>query len=323
MIGADVKLFFDAEIDDETVGPGPGGQEGPWVVGGQEWQIVGTMENRTPDETIEIGVLPLLTGNAHYAVPIPENSVPPDEECGIGVLRQLGPGEEIEFAAPVRTVLDGGTRGTVGYDPTGAVVEDDGTKTALDRGRDPRRDRRRRAHVVSVDTRDRVPESSAGEVIWTYGTATIETFADLAGGMGLMAIQATAFLLQPWEWLPAFRTASDKTAEYVYEVHENLSPADREDWLNSWASRGGVVDRYGARRRACGRRRARLGVVHRAERRRGRRATTRPSRMVGATDGRGARHRVPGAERGVRRVQADRPKHSVGAAAPSRRRRRS
>ncbi|MCZ7528233.1 MAG: PKD domain-containing protein [Acidimicrobiia bacterium] len=234
-IGADVKLFFDAEIDEDTLGPAPDGAEGPWVVGGQEWQIVGTMENRTHDETIEIAVLPLLEGNAHYAVPIPHLDPPPDEECGIGVIRRLAPGEEIEFAVPVRTILDGGTRGTVRYEPTGAVVEDDGTKTALTEeqilvaaGAGE--------HVVSVDTRERVPESSVGEVVWTYGASTLETFADLAGGMGLMAIQATAFLLQPWEWLPAFRAASDKVAEYVYEVHENLAPEDREAWLNSWAS---------------------------------------------------------------------------------------
>ncbi|MCZ7530587.1 MAG: PKD domain-containing protein [Acidimicrobiia bacterium] len=234
-IGADVKLFFDAEVDEASVGPGPGGQDGSWVVGGQEWQIVGTMENRTPDETIEVKVLPLLTGNAHYAVPIPKYSVPPDEECGIGVLRQLGPGEEIEFAAPVRTILDGGTRGTVRYEPKGAVVEDDDTKTPLTEeqilvatGADE--------HTVSVDTRDRVPESSAGEIVWTYGAATLNTFADLTAGMGLMAKEAATFLLQPWKWLPAFRIASDKTAEYVYEVYQHLSPTDREDWLNNWAA---------------------------------------------------------------------------------------
>ncbi|MCZ7537725.1 MAG: hypothetical protein M5T61_18620 [Acidimicrobiia bacterium] len=113
------------------------------------------------------------------------------------------------------------------YEPKGAVVEDEDTKTPLTEeqilvatGADE--------HTVSVDTRDRVPESSAGEVVWTYGAATLNTFADLAGGMGLMVIQATAFLLQPWQWLPAFRAANDKIAEYVYEVYQHLSPTDRE-----------------------------------------------------------------------------------------------
>jgi PKD repeat protein len=232
-IRSDVMFEFDAEID-PTSHYLLGGE--PWVDGGQEWKVTGTIENRTHDKTLEVVMLPQLERNATYGVPIPEFSDPPDADCGIGTLRQLAPGEEVEFHAPVRTSASGATRGTVRYEPEVYVIGAEGERTKL-------KDDQvlvttgSGEHTVRVDTRDRPPEvAGVGELLYIYGSAAIDEFSTMVGSMAWMALEAIEFGLSPWEWPEAYRAAGDKVSEYVLDVYENLSPSDKAAWHASWIS---------------------------------------------------------------------------------------
>ncbi len=229
-IAEGTELFFDAEIDEGTVEQrvAPGGGFEPWVDGGESWEIHGTLENRTLDKTIEVTVVPGLEGNASYGIPIPEGSTPPDEECGIGVRRVLAPGEQIDFVAPVHTILDGGTRGTVTYAPEAYELDgEDRTALTADQilvatGADE--------HVVRVDTRDRPPENFAtpSEVLYRFGAS----FLDSATQWAKSLVQLTTLPLQLADTIAGF---PEKWDEYVLTVWANLDDAEREQFLTSLA----------------------------------------------------------------------------------------
>lgn len=234
-IRTDVDFVFDAAIDETTTRDGPG--DGPWVTGGDAWEVDGSFENRTLDTTLQVVVMPLLERNAAYGIPVPLDTTPPDQDCALGTVRTLEPGESVRFSAPVRTVVDGTTRSGVRYQPQVYELGPDGTRTPVDPERvlvTPGSGE----HTVSVDTRPRQPDydAGAGEIVWAYGKGTIDGIGETFYGLGAMGYAVLDLGLQPWEWPAAYDAAGAKVAEYTRTIYANLSPVDRTAWNESWIS---------------------------------------------------------------------------------------
>ncbi len=224
-IRTDVLFFFRAEVDNSTVGPGPGGAAGDWVVGSAGWRVIGTMENRSADKTLEVTLIPRLERNAGLGVPIPDGSVLLDPECAVGMVRILRPGEEIDFVAPVRTLGSGATRSMVTYRPSVSIIEDDDTRTPMTDDEKLIADGSEE-FLVRVDIREPVPVApGAGDIVWRFSKVFIETIAELV--KSVVALFWALSPINPDNLGRAVVAGMQKYAEYVVTTYANLSSEDR------------------------------------------------------------------------------------------------
>ncbi len=224
-ISGDIILYFESETSNTFLRNGA-----EWVIGGNSWRILGTVENLSNDETILVVVRPQPQGNAFYAQPIPNGTSAPDAECAIGIAQVLAPREKVMFRAPVRTLVDGGTRGTVTFKPTGFILNPDDTRTALA----PEQIFYKEGstdHLVRVDVSSDPPiDASVGALIGHYLVGTFDGLATVAEGISALvglAGQALVLGLSPWDWPETYEAVGDKVAKYLLDIREGLTPADK------------------------------------------------------------------------------------------------
>jgi PKD repeat protein len=230
----DVILYFKAEAAGAREGgEGEPGGGAPFIPGGHSWRVLGTLANRSEDETLRVKLVPRLTGNAFYALPIEDGTTAPDVHCALGIVRELEPDEEITFTAPVRTLRNGGTRGTVVFEPEGFIFDDETEEWVPLTEEQVFFEDGSTEHVVHVDTRDEAPpaETPVGLLVGHFLVSTVDGLATFAEGIWSLvglALEAVALSAQPWEWPKAYRAAGDALAKYVTEIHDNLPPADQK-----------------------------------------------------------------------------------------------
>ena len=220
----------------------------PVVLGGNSWRVVGTLENRSKDQTLLVQLTPEVSGNAFYAQPIPDGTSAPDEQCACGILQEIPADESVSFRAPVRTLATGGTRGSVVYRPRVWIKADDGTLTLIHderpdaSGGAPLKDDRvvvtegSSVHTVSVDVSDEAPRQPfADEVVGHFLVGTVDGLGEMAEGVGSMiqsGLEMVANSGAPWEWKPAWVRTMMVGTGYLMEVYQGLSGPEREQFLN-------------------------------------------------------------------------------------------
>jgi hypothetical protein len=224
-MSGDVVLYFDTDVT--TVIDRNGSD---WVLGGNSWRVVGTLENRSSEDSVLVILQPQLTGNAFYAQPIPAGTAPPDSTCALGIARLLEPREKIQFTAQVRTLTDGGTRGTVKFVPRGFIVDENQNRTPLTADQVYFTEGSTE-HTVRVDVSTDPPvDASVGELVGHLLVGTVDGLGRFAEGIvGLigMAAHVIKFGWSPWDWPEAYRSAGDKVAKYLIDIRAGLSPADK------------------------------------------------------------------------------------------------
>ncbi|MCC6231312.1 MAG: hypothetical protein IT580_01635 [Verrucomicrobiales bacterium] len=224
----------------------------PVVLGGNSWRVVGTLKNRSKDQTLLVQLTPELSGNAFYAQPIPDGTSAPDEQCACGLLQTIPADEEVSFRAPVRTLTTGGTRGKVVYRPKVWIKADDGSVTLI-------HDERRGAssggalkddrvvvtdgsqeHAVSVDTSDEAPRQPfADEVVGHFLVGTVDGLGNLAEGIGSTIATAAEMLAEagaPWEWPEAAMRSMMLGTGYLVETYYGLTETERQQFLTDLRS---------------------------------------------------------------------------------------
>lgn len=215
----------------------------PIVPGGSSWRVVGTIENRSKEETLVVQLSPELVGNASYAQPIPDGTTAPDAQCAVGIVRELEPEEVVPFRAPVRTEENGGTRGIVTYRPRVWIKNDDGSRTLIhdERATPALLDDRvvvtdgSGEHMVRVDTSDETPRQPfADEVVGHFLVGTVDglgTFAEGIWNLVEMAGQAVAVVLSPWEYPERFSRGAHLLSDFITSAFRGLSDLDREQFF--------------------------------------------------------------------------------------------
>lgn len=237
----DLLFVFDAHIENVDYRKAT-----PVVLGGNSWRVVGTLENRSKDQTLLVQLTPELSGNAFYAQPIPDGTSAPDQQCACGILQEIPADKVVSFRAPVRTLANGGTRGQVTYRPRVWIKADDGTLTLIHDprtgpgGRPPLEDDRvvitdgSTEHRVSVDVADEAPRQPfADEVVGHFLVGTADGLGNLAEGIG-SAIQTGIEMLaeaEPWNWQETAVRSLMLGTGYLAEIYEGLSGPDREQFL--------------------------------------------------------------------------------------------
>ena len=148
---------------------------------GHPFTLSGTVTNLDQSHALNLDpVLPDFTGNAggqaalSDGTPTNDGFVPP-------VAGTLDPGEIKQFTVIVQTIPNAGTRGIVTWSPTGSVVNNDGTKTALVTA-DLRLTDGTTPMTLHLDDSDPAPiPSTFTERAWVFSAASLETMRDWCG----------------------------------------------------------------------------------------------------------------------------------------------
>ena len=102
------------------------------VTSGSTVTLTGSVTNRSLTQSLDLSpIIPDIVGNAGDATADDDQASPQPDGYVPVIAGILKPGETVDFAAPVVTAEDGGTRATLTYDPQAKVVNADGTEAPL------------------------------------------------------------------------------------------------------------------------------------------------------------------------------------------------
>ncbi len=120
--GPGAILYFEAHVH------GP-----PERDAGETYRIVGTVENRSTTQTLVLDPLfAQLDGNSGCGSIVIDGRPTPDPgDCQRPLFKRLKPNEKVTFHVDVITVVSGGTRSTVTFEPGAEILNDDHTRSQL------------------------------------------------------------------------------------------------------------------------------------------------------------------------------------------------